>query len=59
MKGKAVSVEMGLLTGLETRRGGFAGIRERRVEERYVGHWTPMKDVQGKTGLVILTIAPK
>jgi len=57
-QGNAVSVEMGLLTGMETRRGGFGGRSDRRAEERYVGHWTPMKDENGATKWVVLTIAP-
>lgn len=61
--GKAVSVEMGLLTGFAERKGGnwFGGNREglRRVEEKYVTHWTPTKDEEGRVRYVVLTIAPK
>ncbi|CZT00993.1 related to nonphototropic hypocotyl protein 1 [Rhynchosporium graminicola] len=61
--GQAVSVETGLLTGLEERKGGgwFGGEKEgiRRVEERYVTHWTPLKDQEGIVKWVVLTIAPK
>ena len=66
--GKAVSVEIGLLTGYEERRGGrfgggFGGgdgVRTlKRVEERYVTHWTPLKDEEGRVRWVVLTIAPK
>ncbi len=62
--GKAVSVETGLLTGFEERKGGgwFGGGEKeglRRVEERYVTHWTPLKDEEGRVGWVVLTIAPK
>jgi hypothetical protein len=67
-KGNAVSVETGLLTGYEERkeRSGFGRmLGERgdsglfRVEERYVTHWTPLKDEEGRTRWVVLTIAPK
>lgn len=66
--GKAVSVEVGLLTGIEQRKGSnwFGGIGGRegkeglkRVEERYVSHWTPLKDEEGRSRWVVLTIAPK
>ncbi|KAE9363619.1 hypothetical protein N431DRAFT_564246 [Stipitochalara longipes BDJ] len=61
--GKAVSVETGLLTGFEERKGTtwFGAQQEglRRVEERYVTHWTPLKDEEGKVKQVVLTIAPK
>jgi hypothetical protein len=67
-KGKAVSVETGLLTGSEERkeRSGFGRFmgegKERalvRAEEKYVTHWTPLKDDEGGTKWIILTIAPK
>jgi hypothetical protein len=76
-KGKAVSVETGLLTAYEERkerkeRSGFGRYlggdgREKgegrwglvRVEEKYVTHWTPLKDEEGRTRWVVLTIAPK
>lgn len=68
-KGKAVSVETGLLTGYEERkeRSGFGrmlgdrgdGRGLVRVEEKYVTHWTPLKDEEGRTRWVVLTIAPK
>jgi PAS domain S-box-containing protein len=74
-KGKAVSVETGLLTGYEERkeRSGFgrylgggegrgeggAGRGWVRVEEKYVTHWTPLKDEEGRTRWVVTTIAPK
>lgn len=61
--GQAVSVETGLLTGFEEVKGTgwFGGEKEgmRRVEERYVTHWTPLKDQDGRTKWVVLTIAPK
>jgi phototropin len=61
--GKAVSVETGLLTGFEERKGTtwFGGQQEglRRVEEKYVTHWTPLKDEEGSVRQVVLTIAPK
>jgi phototropin len=61
-KGNAISVELGLMTGMEIRRGGFTAIADRKVgraEERYVSHWTPLKDEEGRTTWVVLTIAPK
>lgn len=63
-KGKAVSVETGMLTGYEERKtSGFRlGGGEKkmvRVEERYVCHWTPMKNEESRVGWVVLTIAPK
>ena len=66
-KGEAVSVETELLTGYEERkeRTGFGRmLGERgdgglvRVEERYVTHWTPLKDEEGRPRWVVLTIAP-
>ncbi|KAI6713256.1 hypothetical protein PZA11_001891 [Diplocarpon coronariae] len=61
--GEAISVETGLLTGFEeTRRRGLFGDREgglRRVVERYITHWTPLKDQDGRVKWVVLTIAPK
>jgi len=61
--GIAVSVETGFLTGFEERKGAkwFGGQQEglRRVEERYVTHWTPLKDEEGRVRMVVLTIAPK
>ncbi|TVY53587.1 Phototropin-1 [Lachnellula cervina] len=63
-KGNAVSVETGLLTGFTEVKGGnwFLGDRERRLkrmEERYVTHWTPLKDAEGGVKFVVLSIAPK
>ncbi|KAL2060930.1 hypothetical protein VTL71DRAFT_8982 [Oculimacula yallundae] len=61
--GQAVSVETGLMTGFEERKGTgwFGGEKEgmRRVEERYITHWTPLKDQEGRVKWVVLTIAPK
>ncbi|KAH7384949.1 hypothetical protein BKA64DRAFT_153878 [Cadophora sp. MPI-SDFR-AT-0126] len=61
--GQAVSVETGLLTGFEEKKGTgwFGGEKEgmRRVEERYVTHWTPLKDQDGRVKWAVLTIAPK
>ncbi|KAH7312973.1 hypothetical protein BKA65DRAFT_467270 [Rhexocercosporidium sp. MPI-PUGE-AT-0058] len=61
--GQAVSVETGLLTGFEEKKGTgwFGGEKEgmKRVEERYVTHWTPLKDQEGRVKWVVLTIAPK
>jgi hypothetical protein len=60
---KAVSVEIGLRTRFEERKGTtwFGGQQERlrRVEERYVTYWTPLKDEEGRVKQVVLTIAPK
>ena len=67
-KGKAVSVETELLTGYEERKersrfgrylGGEGSRGLVRVEEKYVTHWTPLKDEEGRTTWVVLTIAPK
>ncbi|KAG9244351.1 hypothetical protein BJ878DRAFT_73911 [Calycina marina] len=66
--GKAVSVELGMMTGSEERKaptgigrlvssdrlGGLV-----RVEEKYICHWTPLKDEEGFPHWVVLTIAPK
>lgn len=69
--GAAVSVDTGLLTGYEERkekRGTLKGMfnsggKEEgglvRVEEKYVTHWTPLKDEDGRPKWVVLTIAPK
>lgn len=61
-RGNAVSVELGLMTGMETKRGGFSIMGDRKVvrtEEKYVSHWTPLKDAEGRVNWVVLTIAPK
>lgn len=66
--GKAVSVETGLLTGIEEVKksqglfGGASSNRERiwkRAEVKYVCHFTPCKDEEGKVTWVVLTVAPK
>jgi hypothetical protein len=57
--GAAVSIELGLLTGTELKKGIAGRVSEKRVEERYVSHWTPLKDEEGRVKWVILTIAPK
>jgi hypothetical protein len=64
--GRAVSVETGLLTGFSEKKGGsgwFGKGAERegivRTEEKYVTHWTPLKDEVGRVRYVVLTIAPK
>ncbi|KAI9054835.1 hypothetical protein LZ554_001979 [Drepanopeziza brunnea f. sp. 'monogermtubi'] len=62
--GQAVSVETNLLTGFaETRSkawfGGSAEMALKRVEERYVTHWTPLKDEDARVKWVVLLIAPK
>ncbi|KAH6666431.1 hypothetical protein B0J14DRAFT_678477 [Halenospora varia] len=51
-KGKAVSVDTGLLTGFAERKGGG-------WFERYVCHWTPLKDEERRVRWVVLIIAPK
>lgn len=65
-KGRAVSVETGLMTGFAERKssGGWLGSGNRegslkRVEERYITHWTPLKDEEGRVRWVVMTIAPK
>ncbi|KAL3427484.1 blue light receptor [Phlyctema vagabunda] len=63
--GNPVSVELGLLTGYEeVKRGGtfsrgHGDIVFRRTEQKYVSHWTPLKDEGGAVKWVVLTIAPK
>lgn len=60
--GQAISIDLGLMTGLETRRRGFTVATDRRpvrAEEKYSSHWTPLKDENGSTRWVVLTIAPK
>ncbi|PQE28910.1 hypothetical protein CJF30_00003944 [Rutstroemia sp. NJR-2017a BBW] len=66
--GHAVSIETGLLTGYEEvkKQQGFfgAGKQEkerglRRAEEKYVCHFTPLKDEVGRVEWVVLTVAPK
>ncbi|KAG0649428.1 Root phototropism 1 [Hyphodiscus hymeniophilus] len=69
-RGKAVSIELAMLTGYEERKErsglgrmlgdrGDSGRGLVRVEEQYATHWTPLKDEEGRTGWVVLTIAPK
>lgn len=72
--GRAVSVEIGLMTGFAEKKGsswfgsssgGVVGSRDgsggvlRKVEERYVTHWTPLKGESGSVKKVVLTIVPK
>jgi len=62
-KGNALSVEIGLMTGYEERKQGsfrMGGSDKKlvRVEEKYVCHWTPLKDEEGLVKWVVLTIAP-
>lgn len=58
--GHAVSVETGQLTGFEERKRAvwFGGEKEglRMVEEKYVTHWTPLKDQDGRVKWVVLTL---
>lgn len=68
-QGKAVSAEMGLLTGTEIKKAGVGGMIGKmgggkkvvwcRAEERFVMHWTPLKDEDNRVKFVVLTIAPK
>jgi hypothetical protein len=65
--GRAVSIEIGLMTGYEQKKstgwlgGGSHSTRNqlRKVEEKYVSHWTPLKNEEGNTKKVVLTIVPK
>lgn len=63
--GDAVSVEINLLTGIEmlmesdTLANGPGRELGKKVEERYVTHWTPLKDEIARTKWVVLTIAPR
>jgi len=61
-RGAAVGVELGLMTGIETKRSGFSIMGDRKVirtEEKYVSHWTPLKDEEGRSSWVVLTTASK
>ncbi|KAG9235145.1 hypothetical protein BJ875DRAFT_483491 [Amylocarpus encephaloides] len=64
-EGRAVSVETNLLTGFVEKKtgGGWFGGGDKdivvRVDEKYVTHWTPLKDKEGRVSHVVLTIAPK
>lgn len=51
-KGKAVSIELNLLDGAKS-----MGLMPR--EKSYVTHWTPCKDVEGRTKYVVLVISPR
>jgi hypothetical protein len=53
--GSAVSVELGLGTGWQAGPRG----KGKMVEERFVSHWTPLKDEAGRVKWVVLVIAPK
>lgn len=57
-KGTAVSIELGLLTGVVVKKR-FGSEKNEKSEKRYVTHWTPVKDVEGRTKYIILCIAPK
>ena len=66
--GKAVSVELGMMTGFEERKqstglGRLVNSDRHgsmvRVEEKYICHWTPVKDEDGFPQYVVLTICPK
>jgi len=50
---RKASTGLGRLVGSE-RQGGMI-----RVEEKYISHWTPVKDEEGFPMYVILTICPK
>lgn len=69
---RALSVEIGLITGYAEKKAGFfgstgggGGSRDgnggafRKVEEKYVTHWTPLKGEDGYVEKVVLTIVPK
>lgn len=59
-KGKAVSLDLGLLTGVVSKKGWRGHeAKLQRAEEKYVTHWTPLKDEEARTGYIVLTIAPK
>lgn len=55
--GKAVSVEVKLMTGVEEEKKS-ARVGSRRVE-KFVSHWTVLKDEDGNAHWVVLTIAPQ
>jgi phototropin len=58
-RGAAVSVELGLTTGMETKRSGFSIMGDKKVirtEEKYVSHWTPLKDEEGRSSWVVLPL---
>jgi hypothetical protein len=38
---------------------GPHGLKAKRVEEKFLCHWTPMKDKEGKVGWIVLTLSPK
>jgi len=70
--GKAVSVEIGLMTGFTEKKASFfgsgsngnGGSRDgasgfKKVEEKYVTHWTPLKVEDGNVKKIVLTIVPK
>lgn len=68
--GRAVSIDVALMTGYEQGKStewfgnGSGGTHTnknqlRKVEEKYVSHWTPLKDEEGNTKKVVLTIVPK
>jgi hypothetical protein len=62
--GRAVSVEMGLSTAFEENSGSGGHMlrgekaRSRKVDEKYISHWTPLKDEEGRTAWIVLAIAP-
>jgi hypothetical protein len=67
-QGKAVSFDLGLLTGFAEKKSRFLGSSTtnmgmtsgyKRVEETYVTHWTPLKAEDGSVKKCVLTIVPK
>jgi hypothetical protein len=64
--GHAVSIETSLLTGFEEvkKQQGLFGSGKpdrgfKRTEEKYVCHFTPLKNEVGSVAWVVLTVAPK
>ncbi|KAI9741416.1 MAG: hypothetical protein M1818_004222 [Claussenomyces sp. TS43310] len=58
--GKAVSVDIATLTGPDGNIAlGWKPQNEKVAGEAFTGHWTPLKDGEGKVGWVVLTIVPR
>ncbi|RDW91912.1 hypothetical protein BP5796_01306 [Coleophoma crateriformis] len=61
---RAISLDIGLMTGYEEKKGRFFGSSGaersyRRVEEPYIAHWTPLMNDEEKVGWVVLMISPR
>ncbi|RDW79521.1 hypothetical protein BP6252_04159 [Coleophoma cylindrospora] len=61
---RAISLDIGLMTGYEEKKGRFFGSggaerSYRRVEEPYIAHWTPLMNDEEKVGWVVLMISPR